>query len=120
MKGRAQGVGLLRAVIWLLIVVLFAYAAKKILPAYLAEYELEDGMRSEARFAAAERQPREKVRENIHRMAAKLGIPADLDDIRVDLIEGGIRIRVDYTVPVDLFRYQLRLRFHPTADSNSI
>jgi hypothetical protein len=120
MKGRAQGVGLFRAVIWLLILLLFVYAAQKILPAYMAEYRLEDGMRSEARFAGAERQPREKVREDIHRMALQLGIPATLDDIRVDMIEGGIRISVDYTVQIDFFRYQFRLQFHPTADSNSI
>ncbi len=120
MKGRGQGVGLFRAILWLVVLLLFVYAAKQILPAYLAEYELEDTMRSEAQFAAAERQPSEKVREDIHREAMRLGIPASLDDIRVDLIEGGIRISVDYTVPVDFFRYRLRLQFHPTADSNSI
>ncbi len=120
MKGRAQGVGLIRAIIWLLVLLGFFYAAKQLVPIYLAEYRLEDGMRHEARFAAVYRQPREKVREDIHRMTQQLGIPATLGDIRVDLIEGGIRISVNYAVPIDFFRYQFNLRFHPTADSNSI
>jgi hypothetical protein len=120
MKGRERGAGLFRAVLWLLLLLFFVYAAFQIVPAYMAEYQLEDGMRSEARFAAVDRRPREQVREDVHHMVTKLGIPATLDDIRVELIEGGFRISVDYTVPVHFFRYQFRLDFHPTAESDSI
>jgi hypothetical protein len=120
MKGRERGAGFLQAVLWLLLLLFFIYAAVQIVPIYTAEYQLEDGMRSEARFAAVDRRPREQVREDVHQMVTKLGIPATLDDIRVELIEGGFRIRVNYTVRVHFFRYQFQLDFHPTADSNSI
>jgi len=120
MKGRQRGASFFHAALWLFIFCIFIYAAIQILPAYMAEYQLEDDLRTEARFAAVDRRPREQVREDVHQMVLKLGIPATRDDIRVDLIGGGFRISVEYAVPVNFFRYQVRLRFHPTADSNSI
>jgi len=116
-----RGAGKLKTIILLLVLVAFVYVGFKIVPAYVDNFELEDAMKTEARFASVNRKTPEDVRNSIYKKIRDLGIPAGPEDIRVDPVGGsGIRITVTYTVVVDLPGYTLRLNFQPTADNMSL
>ncbi len=116
-----RGASKLKTTISLLILAALVYVGFKIVPAYVNNFELEDAMKTEARFAAVNRKTPEDVRNAIYKKIQELGIPARPEDIRVVPTSGyGIRITVKYTVVVDLPGYTLRLNFQPTADNMSI
>ncbi len=104
----------------LLFLVAVVYSLFQIAPVYINNYWLEDAMQQEARFAGAQHKRVEQVLEDIYGEILKLGIPARREDLQVEERPGGFHIAVEYTVPVSLFHFQLTLRFHPSADSNSI
>ncbi len=112
-----------RAKTLLAVFVLFGliYTGWKIIPPYFANYQLQDSMQTEARFAAVNRRTDDDIREDIFRKVKDLGIPARRQDIRVEFVEGGaLRITVNYAVPIDLPGYSFQLQFHPQADNRSI
>ena len=98
------------------------FAAYKIIPAYFANYQLQDSMTTEARFATAgyPRKTGEDIRNDVWKKVQELGIPAKVEDIKVNAQDQMVSITVDYSVPVDLAVYQFILDFHPHADSHSI
>ncbi|HEX9759781.1 MAG TPA: DUF4845 domain-containing protein [Candidatus Acidoferrales bacterium] len=110
----------LKAIVWLVVVVIIVYVAVKVIPHYFNDYQLEDAMKTEARFAAVNRRTPEQVREVVYKKVQELEIPAKREDIRVEPISDGYRISVQYTVTVTLPGYQFTMRFNPTADNRSI
>ena len=120
--GRAQERGGARLKLLLAVLVLFSllYTGWKVIPPYFANYQLQDSMETEARFAAVNKRTQDDIRDDIFRKIKDLDIPARRQDIRVEPIEGGLRITVDYAVPIDLPGYTFELQFHPQADNRSI
>jgi hypothetical protein len=114
------GRGLLKAILWLLLLAVFVYACVKIIPYYVNNYELEDFMKSEARFAAVNRRTPEEVRQNVWTKIQELEIPATRDSIKVSAVGNNVTITVSYTVVVNLLGYQLTLKFQPTANNRSV
>ena len=116
-----RGEGRLKTIIFLLILAGVIYLAYRVVPCYVNNFELEDAMKTEARFAAINRKSPDEVRENVYKKIQQLKIPADRNDIRIEQLgSGGVRITVIYTVVIDLPGYQLKLDFAPTADNMSI
>jgi hypothetical protein len=115
-----RGEGKLKVIITLAVIVAAIYLAAKIVPVYINNFELEDTMKTEARFGFAQRKPPEQVRETVYRKAQELGLPVGMQDIQVEAQTSGYRIVVTYTVIVELPGYQLQLDFQPTVDSMSI
>ena len=89
-------------------------------PAYFANYQLQDSMETEARFAMSNRKAEQDIREDMARKAKELGIPANPDNLKIIAEGGAIQISLDYSVPIDLGVYQFSLQFHPHADNRSI
>jgi hypothetical protein len=114
-----RGAGRLKTVLVILGVAAMGYGAFKIVPCYVNNYQLQDAMRAEARFAGVQRKSSEQVRDDIYKQAMQLSIPAKREDIQVVSVQNGYSISLNYTVPVDLLGYQLALKFHPAADVNS-
>jgi Domain of unknown function (DUF4845) len=98
------------------------FAAVKIVPAYVENYQFQDSMQSEARFALSyPKKNADQVRDDLWRKAQDLSIPlAQKDDIKVMMDDTNVTISVDYSVPVDLKLYQFSLQFHPHADNHTI
>jgi len=96
------------------------YAATKMFPPYFANYQLQDAMETEARFAMANRKSPQDVQDDIWKKAQELGIPTTEDAIVVTGQGGAVTISVNYSVPIDLIVYQFSLQFHPTADNHTI
>ena len=117
---RERGAGKLKTIIGLAILAAIVYAGFKIIPAYIDNFQLEDAMKTEARFGFVNRKSPEEVRDTIYKKVQELQIPAGRDDIRVELVGNGMRITVTYTVVIDLFGRHLELNFKPTSDNMSI
>jgi len=119
-RDRSRGGAKLKALIWLAILAAGVYVLYKVVPAYIANYELQDKMQTEARFAMVNHKSVEEMREVIFREIQARDIPATREDIKVESNERGVRISVNYTVTVDLRVYQWQLHFTPRADSQAL
>lgn len=96
------------------------FAGIKILPIYVNNYQMQDAIESEARFAIGNRLGAKDIRDNIWKKVNEIGIPADQDSLKVSANQGAVQISLDYSVPVDLLVYKFTLDFHDHADNRSI
>jgi hypothetical protein len=119
-KRSQRGEGKLKAIIYTVVLFAAVYAAVKIVPAYVAEYELKDKMAEQARFAIVNRYSEEQVREVIFKVVQDLDIPANREDIKVENTNHGIMISVNYSVPVDFKVYKTELSFSPTSEGRDL
>jgi hypothetical protein len=117
-----RGGSKLNLLVTLVILGAMVFAAVKIIPVYFANYQFQDAIESESRFALTGYPPKGEndVREDVWKKAQDLGIPVKKEDIRITMVQGTVAISVDYTVPIDLAVYQLALQFHPHADNHTI
>lgn len=115
-----RGDGRLKAIVYTVVVVFGFYAAYKLIPPYMAEYQLSDKMQEEARFAVVNRHGEEQIRETIFKEAQDLEIPITREEIKVAASASVVKISVDYTVPVDLMVYKMELHFTPSSENKSI
>jgi len=114
------GEGKLKAIIYTAVFVLVIYAAMKIVPAYVTEYQLTDNMQEQARFAVVNRYTEDQIRDKIWAVMKDLEIPAKREDIKVSATNSLVRISLDYTVPVDLLVYHFDLHFTPSSENKSL
>ena len=99
-----------------------SFVAIKVVPVYFANYEIQDSIESESRFALTgyPKKSADDVRNDIWNKAKDLGIPTQRDAVHVAMENGSVEIGLDYSVPIDLAVYQFTLQFHPHADNHSI
>lgn len=102
------------------IVAAMVFAAVKIIPIYVINYQLQDSMQEEATFASVNRKSAEQIKADLEKKLDDMGIAVDEKSIQVSSYAGNVKISLEYTVPVDLTVYQLQLHFHPQADNTSI
>lgn len=108
---------------WILALAITAaliYAAVTIIPIYIDSYALQDEIRSQAKFAGVERKSPETVQAEVYRKARDLGLPIKPEQIRVVPATEGVRITVQYQVPVDFKVYQTSLSFHFEAETGKV
>ena len=115
-----RGGGTIKAILWTAILVYGAFVAYKILPAYVAEYQLADKMQEQARFSVVNHYSEEQVRDNIFKVVKDLEIPVKREEIKVVASQEVVKISMDYTIPVDLLVYQLNLHFTPSSENKNL
>jgi len=111
-----RGEGKLKAIIYTLILITGVYVAIKIVPVYVAEYQLKDKMTEQARFAVVNRYTEDQIRDLIYKVVQDLDIPAKREDIKVANTGRGLNISLTYTVPIDLIFYKTELTFSPSSE----
>ncbi|HKE06976.1 MAG TPA: DUF4845 domain-containing protein [Candidatus Acidoferrum sp.] len=111
-----RGEGRLKAIIYTLILVAGIYAAFKLVPLYVANYELKDKISEQARFAVVNRYTDEQIRDILYKTIQDLDIPAKREDIKVEQTNHGLMISVNYTVPVDFKVYKAEISFTPSSE----
>jgi len=119
-RRKERGEGKFKAILTLVVLVLGIYSAFKLVPPYVAEYQLADKMQEQARFAIVNRYTEEQIRENVYKVIQDLDIPAKREDIKVVANQQVVKISLDYTVPVDLLSYRVDLHFTPNSENKSL
>jgi hypothetical protein len=115
-----KGGSKLKTLFVLAIFATMAFAAVKIVPIYVINYQLQDSMQEEATFASVNRKSADEIKTDLEKKLKDMGIAVDDKSIEVSSYSGNVSISLEYTVPVDLTIYQLQLHFHPRADNTSI
>ncbi len=115
-----RGEGRLKAIVFTAILVFLIYSAVKILPAYVANYQLQDKMQEQARFAVVNRYTEEHIRDLIFKEVQELEVPVKREEIKIVSNSGVVKIAMDYTVPIDLFVYRFELHFTPSSENKSL
>lgn len=98
------------------------FAGVKILPTYINNYQFQDSIEAESRFALTgyPKKSPDDVRADILKKARELDLPVKPEDIRVSMTNGSVEISADYSVTFDLAVYQWTHDFHPHADNHTI
>src|SRR5690349_18355310 len=115
-----RGEGKFKAILITAILLFGVFAAFKLLPPYLAEYQLSDKMQEQAHFAVVNRYSEEQIRDTIFKEAQDLDVPIKKEEIKVLASPSVVRISLDYTVPIDLLVYKMDLHFTPSSENKSI
>jgi len=123
LEGKAErGGSKLNMLLTLVVLGSMAFIAVKIIPVYIANFQFQDSIESESRFALAgyPKKSVNDIRDDVFKKAQELGIPANEEDIQVTVSNSNVDIGLDYSVPINLAVYQLTLQFHPHADNHNI
>ena len=119
--GRSErGEGKLKAIIVTAILLLGVLAGVKVIPPYVAYYQLNDKVQEIARFGVVEHNTEDQIKEKVFKTIEDLEIPATRDNIKVIAGTSRVAISVDYTVPVDILFYHVDLHFTPNSENKSI
>jgi len=120
-RARSQrGEGKLKAIVFTAVLVFGVFAAFKLLPPYINEYQLSDKMQEQARFGVVNRYTEEQIRDTIFKEAQDLDVPIKKEDIKVLASPSVVRISLDYRVPIDLLVYKMELHFTPSSENKSL
>ncbi|HWM91411.1 MAG TPA: hypothetical protein VN493_11660 [Thermoanaerobaculia bacterium] len=105
-----RGEGNLGCILWLLVLGLAVLIAWKAVPVKIASAEMYDFMDEMARSVGANTTA-EDVEKAILQRAAELKLPLDKDHVKVERIGDRIRMRAEYTVPVEFPGYTHQWHF---------
>jgi len=121
MRRGEKGQGRFRTFLSLAFLAAVAFVAIKILPAYVNNFQLQDHIRELSTRLSVRTRPitPDEVRNEVVSFAQEHGIPLASDSVKVT-ISRHVSINLDYTVPVDLTFYTLRLHFTPSAESQTL
>jgi hypothetical protein len=115
-----RGAGKLKVIAFAAIAILALYAAFKLVPPYVSEYQLQDKMQEQARFGVVNRYTDEQVRESVFKVVQDLDLPVKREDIKVTVTPAFVKVSLDYTVPVDLLVYSTVLHFSPSSENKAL
>lgn len=115
-----RGEGKFKAILVTAIFLFLIFAAFKMVPPYVAEYQLSDKMQETARFASVTRSSEDQIRETIFREMQELNVPAKKEDLKITAEGGRVSISLDYKVPIDLVIYKFDLHFTPSSANKDL
>jgi cell division protein FtsL len=107
-------------VIMILVIVVVIFAAFKLLPPYIANYQLQDSINNISRSATYSTANEETVRNDVLNSADEIGVILDPSEVNVKRTRESVDIAIDYTVTVDLLVQQVPLHFTPSAGNRLI
>jgi hypothetical protein len=117
-----RGGGKLTFFITIIVLGSLAFCAFKMVPSFFANYQLQDAMTTEARFATSTypKKSPEDIQDDVDKKIKELGVPAKKEDVKVTTDGSLVAISLDYAVTFDLIVYQFTHQFHLYADSHPI
>jgi len=109
-RNAEAGAGNLGCVVWLLVLGLAVLITMKAVPVKIASAELYDYMDELARTAGVNTTA-EEVKKAILKRAEDLKLPLDKDHVLVERVGDRLRMRAEYTVPVEFPGYTYNWHF---------
>lgn len=117
---KERGAATFTTFVALVILAVLVFTAIKVVPPYFANYQLQDSIKEEVRFAVASRKTEDAIRDDVWKRMQELGVPGQKEDIHVVVSGNDTTITLDYTVPIDMKVVQFNLDFHLHADNHTI
>jgi len=109
------------AILGLAAIAVTFFAAVRLLPPFVANYEFQGYIRDAARTATYNTVSAEDLKRQVIDRAGEFGISLDESRVAVNKTrEGFVGIAITYEVPVDLVARQVVLHFEPSASSQNI
>jgi hypothetical protein len=120
-RSSQRGEGKFRAIVFTVVLVVGIFLAFKLVPPYVAEYQLQDKMQEMARFGIVNHYSEEQIRDNMFKVVQDLDIQGvKREDIKVSVSQSLVKVSLEYAVPVDLLLYSTELHFSPSSENKSI
>ncbi|MBI3934418.1 MAG: DUF4845 domain-containing protein [Acidobacteria bacterium] len=107
-------------ILLILVVAAIVFAAFKLLPPYIDNYQLQDSMESITRTATYNRMTEADIRKQILNEARVLGVPLQENQLVVQRAGASVNISARYVITVDLLVRQIDLNFEPAAGNRNI
>jgi hypothetical protein len=121
MRRSEEGSGRFKTLLSLAFLAAIIFVGIKTLPAYVNNFQLQDHIQQLSIQLSVRAKPvtPDQVRDEVVAFAQDHGVPLTADNVKV-VIGSRVSISVDYTVPVDLLVYNLKLHFTPSAENQSL
>jgi len=120
MRHTDSGDANIKAYITLAFLICVIYVGFKVTPVYVNSYEIEDFIRQQTPFWLTQRATADTIRGKILEKARELELPIDADQVQVEASSASVTVNLDYTVPVDIKVYTLKLHFTSSAQNKSL
>jgi hypothetical protein len=104
----------------LLMLVVIAFVAIKLVPPYFSNYQLQDGIQNIALIASYNPITEEEILHNVISRASSVGIDLTPKQVTVHKGAGTVIIVVSYMVTVDLFVKRIDIQFEPSTTNKNI
>jgi len=108
------------AILGLVIMAVIIFAAIKLLPPYISNYQFQDAIDNMARNATYSTVTEADLRRDVMKEARGLGIALQDRQVVVQKDRTTVNIAISYEVPVDLVARQVVLKFAPSAGNRNI
>jgi uncharacterized protein (UPF0333 family) len=97
------------------------FVAIKTFPVYINNFQIQDHIQRLSTQLAVRARPvtPDAIRDEVVAYAQDHGVPLAAANVKVT-ISSRVSINLDYTVPVDLIVYTLKLHFTPSAENQSL
>lgn len=120
MRHSDSGNASIKTYLTLAFLVCLVYASIKIIPVYVNSFEIEDYIRQQTPFWLTQKASGDLIRGRVLEKARELNLPIDADQVQVDATSASVTVILDYTVPVDLKVYTVKLHFKSSAQNKSL
>lgn len=120
MQSKERGGTKINLLLTLVLLGSMIFAGVMLIPPYVTNYQLQDAMNTEARFAGYNRKSEEDIREDVWKKVQELGVPVKRSDIKITNESGTTQISVNYTVPINMIFEQYDWQFHAHGDNHSL
>jgi hypothetical protein len=116
-----RGGGTLRAIVWTAILLAIVFVCYKIVPAYYANYQFEDWLKTQIPFLMVNHTSDESLTASIIKELGNEGVTVTKENIKIiQNNPNGINVQINYDVPCDFIIYQQKLHFSPSMNSQSL
>ena len=120
MRRSESGKITVKAILSLAFLAALVFAAAKIIPVYVNNYELTDYVQNQTPFWLTQRASAEAIQKNILAKSEELGLPIVAENVTVEANSNRVNVSIDYHVPVDLKVYTLPLHFTVSKGNTAI
>jgi hypothetical protein len=107
-------------ILTILVVAALIFAAYKLMPPYVNNYQLQDTVETIAREATYTKMTEADIRQQVINKASDLGVELDPSQVYVERSGPSVNISTEYMITVDLLVRQVDLQFAPSAGNRNI
>ena len=120
MRHTDSGDANIKAYLTIAFLICVIYVGFKVIPVYVNSFEIEDYIRQQTPYWLTQRANADVIRGRVLEKARELELPMDADQGQVEASSASVTVNLDYTVPVDLKVYTVKLHFTSSAQNKSL